>query len=137
MTQAIVVSLGAMNVFKPVRDAARFAFSRIVATTGSSVTDFIPSLMTNLLSHFEPTELVDFMNFIGLLMHKLNTEMADVLNQLVNPLNARISDLLSSAITGTDDKLTHVETKRAYLTFLISIISNKLHGVLISEGMCI
>ena len=27
--------------------------------------------MTNLLTHFEPSELVDFMNFIGLLIHKL------------------------------------------------------------------
>ena len=28
--------------------------------------------MSNLLAHFEPSELVDFMNFIGLLIHKLN-----------------------------------------------------------------
>jgi exportin-T len=27
--------------------------------------------MTNLLTHFQPAELVDFMNFIGLLIHKL------------------------------------------------------------------
>lgn len=27
--------------------------------------------MANLLVHFEPSELVDFMNFIGLLIHKL------------------------------------------------------------------
>lgn len=27
--------------------------------------------MANLLAHFEPTELIDFMTFIGLLMHRL------------------------------------------------------------------
>lgn len=27
--------------------------------------------MSNLLTQFEPTELIDFMNFIGLLIHKL------------------------------------------------------------------
>lgn len=27
--------------------------------------------MSNLLTHFEPSELVDFMNFIGLLINKL------------------------------------------------------------------
>ena len=27
--------------------------------------------MSNLLAHFEPSELVDFMNFIGLLIRKL------------------------------------------------------------------
>ena len=42
-----------------------------MATTGPNVTHFIPPLMTNLLAHFEPAELVDFMNFISLLVHKL------------------------------------------------------------------
>ncbi|KAH8118024.1 ARM repeat-containing protein [Phellopilus nigrolimitatus] len=133
MTQAIVVSLGAMNVFKPVRDAARFAFARMVATTSSQITDFIPALMSSLIAHFEPTELVDFMNFIGLLMHRLGTEMFHVLNQLVAPLHARITELLASPITGTDDKLTHVDTKKAYLTFLNNIMVNKLHSVFISD----
>jgi exportin-T len=52
-------------------DQTRFAFARILATAGPRVTHFIPTLMTNLLAHFEPSELADFMNFIGLLIHKL------------------------------------------------------------------
>lgn len=91
VAQAILVSLEAMNVFRIVRDAVslrvalrgsfdltfipipqtRSAFARIFATTGPNVTHLIPPLMANLLAHFEPTELIDFMNFIGLLMHKL------------------------------------------------------------------
>lgn len=34
--------------------------------------------MANLLAHFEPSELVDFMHFIGLLMHKLQVSGAEV-----------------------------------------------------------
>jgi len=49
----------------------RFAFARIVAPTGSSITYLIPPLMANLLAHSEPSELADFMNFIGLLVHRL------------------------------------------------------------------
>ncbi|EJD06563.1 ARM repeat-containing protein [Fomitiporia mediterranea MF3/22] len=134
MTQAIVVSLGAMSGFKPVRDAARFAFARMVATTGSHITDFIPAMMSSLLSHFEPTEIVDFMNFLTLLMHRLGVEMSDVLNQLVVPLHTRIMELLAIPITGTDDRLTHGETKRAYLNFLNNIMTNKLYPVLISDA---
>lgn len=52
-------------------DQTRFAFARILATTGPTVTQLIPTLMANLLAHFEPSELVDFINFIGLLIHKL------------------------------------------------------------------
>lgn len=89
VAQAIIVCLEAMNVIKIVRDAVstfvlgfclarcslsaqtRFAFARILASAGPSVTHFIPPLMSNLLAHFEPSELVDFMNFISLLIRKL------------------------------------------------------------------
>ena len=53
------------------RVQTRFAFARIVAPTGSSITYLIPPLMVNLLAHSEPSELADFMNFIGLLVHRL------------------------------------------------------------------
>jgi exportin-T len=33
--------------------------------------------MGNLLTQFEPSELVDFMNFIGLTMHKLQVSHFD------------------------------------------------------------
>jgi exportin-T len=88
MAQAILVCLKAMNTLKVIRDAVsakfpmsygmmtlfaqtRFAFARILATAGARVTEFIPVLMAALLAHFEPTELIDFMNLIGLSIHKL------------------------------------------------------------------
>ncbi|KAI0775191.1 ARM repeat-containing protein [Trametes elegans] len=131
--QAILVCLEAMNVFRVVRDATRFAFARILATTGSNVAQLIPPLMANLLAHFEPTELIDFMNFIGLSIHKLQEDLLDVLDQLIGPLSAHINGLLAQPVTGTDDQVTQVDTKRAYLGLLNSIISSKLHTVFISD----
>ncbi|EMD34072.1 hypothetical protein CERSUDRAFT_117585 [Gelatoporia subvermispora B] len=133
VTEAILVSLEAMNVFKVVRDATRFAFARILATTGSNVTHLIPPLMANLLAHFEPSELVDFMHFIGLLMHKLQDDMFDVLDQLIGPLSAHIHGLLSQPVNGTDDEVTHVDTKRAYLALLNNVMTSDLHGVFTSD----
>ncbi|KAL4252303.1 Exportin-T [Abortiporus biennis] len=133
VAQAILVSLEAMNVFRVVRDATRFAFARILATTGPNVTHLIPALMSNLLTQFEPTELIDFMNFIGLLMHKLQEDLFDVLDQLIGPLTAHINNVLSQPVTGTDDQLTHTDTKRAYLTLLNSVMTSKLYGVFTSE----
>jgi exportin-T len=91
VARGILACLEAMNVFKDVRNAVsrssildmsqadhlqtRHAFARIIATTGSSVTHLIPPLMVNLLAQFEPSELVDFMNFIGLLIHKLQVRI--------------------------------------------------------------
>ena len=59
-----------------VSSQTRFAFARILATMGPSIAHTIPTLMNHLLAHFEPSELVDFMNFIGLLIHKLQVRPA-------------------------------------------------------------
>lgn len=154
VAQAILVCLEAMNILKPIRDAVRcflllaschiavlttcyqtrFAFSRILATAGPSVTHFIPTLMNNLLAHFEPSELVDFMNFIGLLIHKLQKDMFDVLDKLIGPLNSHITALLSQAASGTDELRSQSETKSAYLNLLIAVVSSGLQGIFTSES---
>lgn len=59
--------------------------------------------------------------------------MFDVLDQLISPLSTHINNLLSQPITGTDDQRAHVETKKAYLTLLNSIMASKLQGIFISE----
>ena len=63
----------------------------------------------------------------------LQFEMFDVLDQLIGPLNAHITALFSQPVTGTDDAVTHLDTKKAYLALLNSIMSSKLHGIFISE----
>lgn len=106
--------------------------------------------MASLLAHFEPSELVDFMNFIGLLVHKLQVgafhhlmkvvcrtseqeDMFDVLDQLIGPLSAHINAVMFQAVSGTDDELARADTKKAYLALLNNIMVSKLHPVFISE----
>ncbi|KAF7327748.1 Exportin-T [Mycena kentingensis (nom. inval.)] len=133
IAQAILVCLEAMNVFKDLREAARFAFTRILASAGPNVAHFIPQLMSNLLAHFEPAELVDFLNFIGLLVHKLQEQLFSVLDELITPLSAHITGYLAQPVTGTDDQRVHVETKKAYIVLLNSIMSSKIPAVLTSD----
>ena len=59
--------------------------------------------------------------------------MFHVLDELLGPLNAHIAQLLSQPVTGTDDSLAHVDTKRSYLVLLNNVISSDLHDVFISE----
>lgn len=59
--------------------------------------------------------------------------MFDVLDQLIGPLNTHIKSLLSQPVTGTDDAVTHTDTKKAYLALLNSIMASKLHGIFLSE----
>lgn len=42
---------------------------------GPHVTHYIPPLMVNLLTHFDPPELSEFMHFIGLLVHRLKVSV--------------------------------------------------------------
>ncbi|KAI0342761.1 ARM repeat-containing protein [Trametopsis cervina] len=132
VAQATLVSLERLNILRVIRDATRNAFTRILATTGPNVTHLIPPLMANLLAHFEPTELVDFMGFIGLLVHRLQNDLFDVLDQLIGPLTLHIDGLLSQPVSGTDDQIAHADTKRGYLTLLNSIMSSKLHDIFTS-----
>jgi exportin-T len=60
--------------------------------------------------------------------------MFDVLDQLVGPLSAHITALLSQTISGTDDERAHVDTKKAYLALLNSIMATKLNGIFTSES---
>jgi len=133
VAEAILVCLEAMNGQRLVRDATRFAFGRIIASTGAATTQYIPTLMGRLLSQFEPPELVEFIMFLGLVVHKLQTEVFDVIDELLTPLNNHISTILAQPIDGTDAKQVHLSTKKAYLEFLGSIMSGPLFTVFISE----
>lgn len=93
------------------------------------------------------------MNFIGQLVHRLQVgftfalrydtiaddlgllqeDLFDVLDQLIGPLIVHTNGVLAQPVTGTDDQVTHMDTKRAYLTLLNSIMSSKLYGVFTSE----
>ena len=61
--------------------------------------------------------------------------MFDVLDQLIGPLSTHINAVLSQPVTGTDDQLTHVDTKRAYLNLLNNVMVAKLHNVFTSARM--
>ncbi|KIY43983.1 ARM repeat-containing protein [Fistulina hepatica ATCC 64428] len=132
VAQAILVSLERMNTIRIIRDAARFAFTRIFASAGPNVTQFIPPLMGNLLTQFEPSELSDFMNFVSQLLHRLQGDMFDVLDELIGPLSTHIAGILSKAASGTDEERAHIETRRAYLSLLNVAMGTKLHRVFTS-----
>lgn len=59
--------------------------------------------------------------------------MFEVLDQLIGPLSAHITSILSQPASGTDDQLTKSETKKAYLALLNTVMASKLHGVFTSE----
>lgn len=65
----------------------------------------------------------------------IQNDMFGVLDELIGPLSSHITQLLSQPVTGTDDQVTHVDTKKAYLTLLNNIMASRLHDIFISERM--
>ncbi|GJJ08694.1 hypothetical protein Clacol_002913 [Clathrus columnatus] len=133
VAQAVIVSLGAMNRHKIVREATRSAFSRLLASTGPTMTKYIPPLMASLLAHFDSAELVEFIQFIGLLVHKLENQIYDVLDQLITPLSTHVVSILSTPVTDPSERQIHIDTKKAFLLLLNNTMTAKLHSVFTSD----
>ncbi|CAE6461768.1 unnamed protein product [Rhizoctonia solani] len=133
VAEAILVSLETMKQHRAIRDASRFAFARIIASTGSNITQYIPLLMNHLIRQSQPVELVDFLSFLSFTIHKLQNEIFTVLDELISPLSTHIFELLARPVEGTDDRLQHNDTKKAYLDFVTHIMNDRMHAVFISE----
>lgn len=69
-TETILGSAKVMSSFVVIRDAARFAFNRIVATTGQAVLPLIPTFIDCLVGQITFPELADLLSFLGLLVAK-------------------------------------------------------------------
>lgn len=50
---------------------ARFAFSQFANAIGTPVAELVPRFVSAVVTEFEPSELVDFLLFLQLLMHRL------------------------------------------------------------------
>lgn len=75
MTEALLEAVNVMKTQRIVRDSARFAFSQFVSAIGSTIAELVPRFVSHVVTEFEPTELVDFILFLNLLMHRLKVSL--------------------------------------------------------------
>lgn len=127
------LAVGNLNNYRVIRDAARGAFSRMVATTGLVVLPYIPSLLNALLLQVSASELMDFLSFLGLVVNKYKTDVESVMDELLTPLLERTFFFLNQEVAGTDDHVQRQQLIRAYVTFLSTLIALGLDGVLRSS----
>lgn len=100
-----------------------------MAPTGLHITPYIPEFMRRLIVHSETSELTEFINFISLLVHRLQDQMFPVLDELQGPLYQHITTSLSGPATEAG-----VEGRRAYLHLLNVLMSSSLDTVFTSES---
>ena len=127
------LSAGDLRNHRVIRDAARGAFSRMVATTGLVVLPYIPSLLNALLSQITADELMDYYSFLGLVVNKYKMEVEPVIDELLTPLLERTFYFLNQEVMGTDDQIQRQHLVRGYVSFLSGLLGVGLEGVLRSS----
>ncbi|KAK8849681.1 hypothetical protein IAR55_005016 [Kwoniella newhampshirensis] len=133
MTEALLQALNVMKSQRVVRDAARFAFAQFVNAIGTTVAELVPRFVSIVVTEYEPSELIDFMLFLGLLMHRLKKNTFETMDMLLLPLLSRIFAILQQPITGTDEAQIHRRLKDAYLSFFSALMNANLDGVFITD----
>ncbi|KAF2110054.1 Exportin-T [Lophiotrema nucula] len=133
-SEAILVALESLNSSMQIRDAARFAFSRMISVLGTRLLQQLPSWIDGLLSQSTTDEFSTFLKVLGQIIFTFKAESANVLDTLLTPLLQRIFNALGVAPTGTDDEIQLAELRREYLNFISTLLNHGLGSVLVSNA---
>ncbi|KAL9043524.1 MAG: hypothetical protein Q9214_003293 [Letrouitia sp. 1 TL-2023] len=134
-SEAILVALEALNSSPQIREAARFAFSRLMGVLGSRILPQLPRWIDGLLSQTSnKDEMALFMRLLDQVVHGFKLEIYDVLNALLTPFLQRVFSGMADPACGTDDEIQLAELKREFLSFLLVVLNNQLGAVLVSEA---
>nr|ODN95651.1 exportin-T [Cryptococcus depauperatus CBS 7855] len=133
MTKALLHAIEVLKKRRVVRDAARFAFSQFANAIGTPVAELVPRFVSAVITEFESSELVDFLHFLQLLMHRLQGSTFETMDMLLLPLLSRIFAVLQQPVTGTDEAQVHTRLKEGYLAFFTTLMNENLDGIFTSE----
>ncbi|KAH9449870.1 hypothetical protein MJO29_010704 [Puccinia striiformis f. sp. tritici] len=123
-----------LNDIRVLRDATRSSFHKIVATIGMEALPHVPVLIECLLDKLTKPELIEFLSFVGQLVHKYKENFISLLDSLLLPLFSKIINFLDQPITGTDDVMCQSELRRGYFNLCNSIIGAQMHGIFVSPN---
>jgi exportin-T len=51
------------------------------------------------------------------------------------PLLSRIFESLNKPVEGTDDIIEQTNMRKAYLTFILNLLNNRMESIFVSEGI--
>ncbi|BFZ56846.1 pre-tRNA nuclear export protein [Savitreella phatthalungensis] len=118
-----------------IRDAARFAFARLInVAPDDRLLRSMPRLIRGIIEHSDIKQLTELLPFLGQIIFKLKESVKPVIDETLTPLLLRIFALLNAPVNGTDDVVQLGDLRRAYLTFALSLYSNRIDDVLFSEA---
>lgn len=133
--EAVLMALEDLRSLFEVREAARFAFNRLIAVVGNRILPQLPRWINGLLSESSTKdEMAMFMKLLDQVVFGFKSEIYEILNTLLTPFLQRVFAGIAEPVAGTDDEIQLTELKREYLGFLLVILNNGLESVLVSES---
>lgn len=137
-SDAVLAALQKLRKFEPVREAARFAFARLIGVLGFRILRQLPQWIEGVLGDNSSSrdEIAVFLRLLGQVMFGFKHELQGIVDSLFTPLLQRVFRALGTPVAGTDDELRAAELRREYLNFLLVVLTeqNGLDGVLVSAA---
>ncbi|KAI9345254.1 armadillo-type protein [Obelidium mucronatum] len=129
----IIMVLQRLNAFDIIRDAARFAFQRLIGCVGAEILPFFqPLISAGLFSQCTTKELANFLPSVDLLMHKFKSSFSTILNEIFAPLVERIFYFLNQSVSGFDELNEMNDLRRSYFNLMNNVFVHTLSEVLVS-----
>ncbi|KAF8422384.1 armadillo-type protein [Tirmania nivea] len=134
VAEAVLVSLETLNNSVVIREAARFAFSRMVGVLGQRLLPTLPRWIHGLLSQSSSKDEIQmFLRLLEQVIHGFKSEIFEILNTILTPLLEGLFTAMAQPVEGTDDEVKLQELRREFLNFFHVIINNDLGKVFVSD----
>lgn len=124
-----------LNEQEDIRNAARFAFPRLLGVLGSRMLPQLPRWIEGLLSNNSTKdEMSSFLRILEQVVFGFKGEMSVIMDRFLQPLLERLLGVINMPIEGTDDNVFVAELRREYLNFILIMLSNGLETVFTSDS---
>ena len=123
-----------LNEHEDIRNAARFAFPRLLGVLGSRMLPQLPRWIEGLLSNNSTKdEMSSFLRILEQVVFGFKGEISVIMDRFLQPLLERLLGVINMPIEGTDDNVFVAELRREYLNFILIMLSNGLESVFTSD----
>ncbi|KAJ1676026.1 pre-tRNA nuclear export protein [Spiromyces aspiralis] len=108
-----------------IREAVRFAFSRLLTVLGTEAFGYVPDFIEAIFPSCTAEEWKDILTFLGMVSYNFKAHAAPILANVLLRVSESVFTLVNSIDPqqGTDDAILKAELKTAYLGWILSFFT--------------
>ena len=134
VSDATLLALQSLSTELVVREAARFAFTRLIGLAGQPMMAKLPQWVDHLLrGSTQYGEMGELLRMLGQAIYSFKKEVSSFLDTLFTPLIRHVLVGISTNPSGTDEEVALSELKRDYLGFLLTVLANDTGEIMFSN----